>query len=275
MTPFSGHVASGFPLPLPELLLLLLPLLWLRSLLFVLALAVAAAFAFALAFALALAFASALALAYIIHVHWICLSEVIHDPRLVRVQLGLDDRSQLVVVTLKLLRVHQQMVSQFLWAFPQHHADLHVIVQLCWREFFVFCPPDVPTTSTSPQTLPDYHSFPAVAQLAASRISDPRFSARSRPPSVSTLRTQFCSPISSFVPWSVSPARRTVCVWLNVRMVVCRRHITAPLPCASFACSVTRSTTTEFQHNDIMMKTTVQNDLRLEMALESMWILCS
>ena len=52
---------------------------------------------------------------------------------------------------------------------------------------------------------------------------------------------------------------------------VCRRHITAPLPCANFACSVTRSTTTEFQHN-IMMKTTVQNDLRLEMALESMWI---
>ena len=27
----------------------------------------------------------------------------------------------------------------------------------------------------------------------------------------------------------------------------------------------TRSTTTEFQHNDIMMKTTVHNDLRLEM----------
>ena len=44
--------------------------------------------------------------------------------------------------------------------------------------------------------------------------------------------------------------------------------------CASFACSVTRSKTTEFQHNDIMMKTTVQNDLRLEMALESMWIVC-
>ena len=44
---------------------------------------------------------------------------------------------------------------------------------------------------------------------------------------------------------------------------------------ASFACSVTRSTTTEFQHNDIMMKTTVQNDLRLEMALESVWIVCA
>ena len=41
--------------------------------------------------------------------------------------------------------------------------------------------------------------------------------------------------------------------------------------CASFACSATRSTTTEFQHNDIMMKTTVQNDLRLE----SVWIVCA
>ena len=54
-----------------------------------------------------------------------------------------------------------------------------------------------------------------------------------------------------------------------------RRHITAPLPCASFACSVTRSATTEFQHNDIMMKTPVQNDLRLEMARELMWIVCA
>ena len=61
--------------------------------------------AFAFAFAVDLAFAFAFALAYIIHVHWICLSEVVHDPRLVRVQVGLDDRSQLVVVTLKLLRV--------------------------------------------------------------------------------------------------------------------------------------------------------------------------
>ena len=50
---------------------------------------------------------------------------------------------------------------------------------------------------------------PAVARLAASRISDPRFSARSRPPTVSTPRTHFCSPlfapVSSFVQWSVSP----------------------------------------------------------------------
>ena len=44
------------------------------------------------------------------------LSEVVRDPRLVRVQVGLDDRPQLVVVALKLLRVHQQVVSQFLWA---------------------------------------------------------------------------------------------------------------------------------------------------------------
>ena len=38
-----------------------------------------------------------------------------------------------------------------------------------------------------------------------------------------------------------------------------------------FVCVVTRSTTAEFQHNDMMMRTNVQNDLRDEMALE-MWI---
>ena len=38
-----------------------------------------------------------------------------------------------------------------------------------------------------------------------------------------------------------------------------------------FVCVVTRSTTAEVQHNDMMMRTNVQNDLRLEMALE-MWI---
>ena len=38
-----------------------------------------------------------------------------------------------------------------------------------------------------------------------------------------------------------------------------------------FVCLVARSTTAEFQHNDMMMRTNVQNDLRLEMALE-MWI---
>ena len=38
-----------------------------------------------------------------------------------------------------------------------------------------------------------------------------------------------------------------------------------------FVCVVTRSTTAEVQHNDMMMWTNVQNDLRYEMALE-MWI---
>ena len=87
-----------------------------------------AAFTFAVAFALAFAFA--FALAYVIHFHWICFSEVVHDPCLVRVQVGLDDRSQFVVVTLKLLRVHSQIVSQFLWGLTQHHAYFHVIIQL-------------------------------------------------------------------------------------------------------------------------------------------------
>ena len=38
-----------------------------------------------------------------------------------------------------------------------------------------------------------------------------------------------------------------------------------------FVCVVTRSTTAEVQHNDMMMRTNVQNDLRHKMALE-MWI---
>ena len=38
-----------------------------------------------------------------------------------------------------------------------------------------------------------------------------------------------------------------------------------------FVCVVTRSTTAEVQHNDMMMRTNVQNELRHEMALE-MWI---
>ena len=38
-----------------------------------------------------------------------------------------------------------------------------------------------------------------------------------------------------------------------------------------FVCVVTRSTTAEVQHDDMMMRTNVQNDLRHEMALE-MWI---
>ena len=133
---FSAHVALFVILRFSTAFAIAVVLAFAFALVAILALpfalpfAVAAAFAFALAFALALAFAFAFALAYNIHVHWICLSEVIHDPRLVRVQVGLDDRSQLVVVTLKLLRVHQQMVSEFRWGFPQHHADLHVIVQL-------------------------------------------------------------------------------------------------------------------------------------------------
>ena len=122
MTPISAHVAFfvivrfSTTFAFAVALAFALALVAILALSFALALAVAAAFAFAfvfaLAFALALAFASALA--NVIHVHWNCLSEVFHYPRLVCVQVGLDDCSQLVVVTLKLLRVLQQMVSQFL-----------------------------------------------------------------------------------------------------------------------------------------------------------------
>ena len=137
MTPLTAHVAFfviarfSFAFAFAVDLAFALALIAILALSFALALAVAAAFALALAFTLAFALAFPFALAYVVHVHRNCFSEVIHDPRLVRVQVGLDDCSQLVVVTLKLLRVHQQMVSQFLWGFSQHHADLHVIVQLC------------------------------------------------------------------------------------------------------------------------------------------------
>ena len=76
----------------------------------VFALPFAIAFAVVVAAAFAVAFLVAFALACVIHVHWICFSEVVHDPCLVRVQVGLDDRSQVVAVILKLFRVHQQMV---------------------------------------------------------------------------------------------------------------------------------------------------------------------
>ena len=74
------------------------------------------------------------------------------------------------------------------------------------------------------------------------------------------------------VDYATSPPTEKVQYCMNLESVLGEslQHY-----CASFACSVTRSTTTEFQHNDIMMKTTVQNDLRLEMALESMWIICA
>ena len=101
MTPFPAHVAffvvarfsSAFAFAVD--LAFAFALISIFALSFALALAVAAAFAFALAFPFALA--------YVVHVHRNCFSEVIHDPRLVRVQVGLDDCSQLVVVTLKLV----------------------------------------------------------------------------------------------------------------------------------------------------------------------------
>ena len=103
MTPFPAHVAFfviarfSFAFAFAVDHAFAFALIAILALSFALALAVAAAFAFALALAFALAFP--FALAYVVHVHRNCLSEVVHDPRLVRVQVGLDDRSQLVVVT--------------------------------------------------------------------------------------------------------------------------------------------------------------------------------
>ena len=40
-------------------------------------------------------------------------SDVIHNPTLIRVQVRLNDCSQLVVVTFELVGIHQQVVSEF------------------------------------------------------------------------------------------------------------------------------------------------------------------
>ena len=102
MTPFPAHVAffvvARFSFAFAVDLAFALALISILALSFALALTVAAAFAFVLAFALAFALAFPFALAYVVHVHRNCFSEVIHDPRLVRVQVGLDDCSQLVVI---------------------------------------------------------------------------------------------------------------------------------------------------------------------------------
>ena len=58
------------------------------------------------------------------------ISEVIRNPTFVRLQVGLDDCSQLVTVTFELLRVHQQPVSELGWCFAQRKAVFHSIIQL-------------------------------------------------------------------------------------------------------------------------------------------------
>ena len=109
MTPFPAHVAffvvARFAFAFAVDLAFALALIAILALSFALVLAVAAAFAFALAFPFALA--------CVVHVHRNCFSQVIHDPRPVRVRVDLDNYSQLVVITLKLLRVHQQRIAQF------------------------------------------------------------------------------------------------------------------------------------------------------------------
>ena len=190
------------------------------------------------------------------------------------------------------------MVSQFLWKLTQHHADFSRHHQALTMKRFYIHPPGVPTTSTSPQTLPNCHSSPAVAPAGKHRESPTRGLRRILGHQLSPRRccSALFAPVSSFVQWSVV-ANEAYSVSLNVRMVpgrffcsrwkvrhclpvvvldkfrsklqdfsdVRRRHITAPLPCASFACSVTRSTTNGDEQN-FMVWTPYANDLRLEMA---------
>ena len=126
-------------------------------------------------------------------------SAVIPNPKLVRVQVRLDDRSQLVAVAFELLGTHQQVVSEF-----RHPA----LTPRGPRER----PSDVPMLSTFPRTLPDCRPFRAATLLATLRILDPLSLVRFSTPTVSKLRTRFCLPlvvpVSNFVPWSVSPTRR-------------------------------------------------------------------
>ena len=49
-------------------------------------------------------------------------------PRLVRVQVKLDDDTRLIVLTFELLKFHEKNFSEFRWCFAYHHADLHIIV---------------------------------------------------------------------------------------------------------------------------------------------------
>ena len=165
---------------------------------------------FSAAFAVALAFAFAFALCDPRPLD-LSLSEVVRDPRLVRVQVGLDDRPQLVVL--------ESSLADGLALSVAPHAAPHCFFTSSssfdgerFSQTPTWCSHDFQVSSN----LADCRSSPAVARLAAaSRTSDPLFSARSRPPSVSMPRTRSCSalfaPASSFVQWSVSPTRRTVC----------------------------------------------------------------
>ena len=186
-------------------------------------------------------------------------------------------------------------------------------------------PPHVPTTSASPQTFSGLSLIPSCSTACSiANLRPAVFGAFSAAKLSPRLEPVFCSalfaPVSSFIQWSVSPTRRTVCVtqrsighcrffcscWkvrhclrlcvLQKRHVllihqgevfleletelepslcvvvvldkfrsklqdfcdVRRRHITAPLPCASFASSVTRSTTNGVQQDHFMMWTPVQ-----------------
>ena len=77
-------------------------------------------------------------------------------------------------------------------------------------------PPDVATFSHASSNVAGLsHTFPAAIQLATLRIFDPQSLVRFPPPTVSRLRTRFCSAlvVPNFVPWSV--ANRANGVWFN------------------------------------------------------------
>ena len=133
-----------------------------------------------------------------------------------------DDSSQLVVVTLELLRVHQQFVSEFSWCFTQHYADFQIIIRLRRREFLVDVP-DVHVLHAS-SNFAGLSSIPGcntACNIANLRPALPAVFGAFPPPTVSRLRTRFCSALAasnSKLSPVVSVVNMAYRVWLSVRM---------------------------------------------------------
>ena len=132
------------------------------------------------------------------------VSEVSQCPCLVRVQDELEGDTQLVVFTLELFSVHQQIVSEFRRCVPFHHADLYIVACFSYTQL------GVPTTSTDLRTLPGDLPSLAGAQPATSRIK----SLQDSNPFLSGTR---CTSLK--LRPVVIVANKAYGAWLQVRMV--------------------------------------------------------
>ena len=132
------------------------------------------------------------------------VSEVSRCPCLVRVQEGLEGVTQLVVFTLELLIVHQQIVFVFRRCVPYHHADLYIVACFSYTQL------GVPTTSTGLRTLQGDLPSLATAQPATSRTK----CLQDSNPFLSGTR---CT--SDKLRPVVTVANKACGAWLQVRMV--------------------------------------------------------